>query len=175
MYIEDVKLQLEEEQQILGDFFKFKNSLVECLKSNISKKCFKVDSSLTQKFKTEVEKILPEYKTLKNLRYCRLTLQHGSVYLYMDYCFNDKTDKNGYSSCHYRKLDIYVGKTSKDYSTFEEVNEDYSRYEETLKYSFEDIKQKLQHVATLLKECEEIQKTLPYYAKFQLPYVNKIN
>ena len=129
---------------------------------------------MTQKFKIEVEKILPAYKTLKNLRYCRLALQHGGIYVLMDYCFNNKPDKSGYSSCHYRKLEIFVARVSKDLQTLEEVNEDFTRWEDVLKYHFEDIKQKLQHVATLLRECEEIQKTLPYYAKFQLPYINKI-
>lgn len=169
LYIKDVELQFNEEKQIIGDFFKIKSDLLKILNNNIGKKCFKVNSMKTAKFKEEIEKIT----SLKfdNLHYMNLRISHKSIYFTMKYCFTDANKE----SCHFRELDFYIGSLNDTFQVIKEINNNFETYEKRFNMQFEDIKATIIKVSKLLKECEELQKEMPHYAKFTLPYIGNIN
>ena len=171
MYIEDVELQFNEEKQIIGDFFKIKDSLLSVIKNNVGKKCFKVDGSKTAKFKEEIEKIT-SFK-FYNLHYINIRLSHKSIYLTMKYCFRN----NDKQSCHYRDLDFYLGEVDDTFQVIKEVtnNTDFAQFKAKLEMDFSNVKETILKVGSMIKECEELQGSLPYYAKFTLPYVGNLH
>lgn len=164
-YLADVKLQIEEEKVAVTDFFKIKDSVIEILTPFIGKKILKVDSTLIAKINDAMK------QALSPLKRTRFMVQHKSLYIHMSYAFDDKSGVG----CHYRDLDFFIGNLADDLSTLENLSNDFLEYEKKLNINFEYVAAVMLNVAAKLKECEELQRSIPYYAKQELPYVGDVS
>ncbi len=163
-YLADIKSQIEDEKIMVTDFFSIKDGVIKTLTPYVDKKILKVDSTLLSKINEPIEKITGL------LNRTRFNVQYKSLYIRMSYSFPCKSG----SGCYYRDLDFYVGSLSDDMITLKSLNSDYSTYINMLEINYADVEKIMLQVVAKLKECEQLQETIPYYARQTLPYVGNL-
>lgn len=163
-YLADIKSQIEDEKIMVTDFFSIKDGVIKTLTPYIGKKILKVDGTLLSKINEPIEKITGL------LNRTRFSVQYKSLYIRMSYSF---PCKNGLG-CYYRDLDFYIGSLSDDMITLKSLNSDYSTYINMLEINYADVEKTMLQVVAKLKECEQLQETIPYYARQTLPYVGNL-
>lgn len=179
LYLRDVKMEINNSiigaNIILDIMPKIQNEL----KSFINKKVVKNDGFMVAKLDKIISDIIDnkkaEYIRNKDLKdtyslqrfYIKQSCSRFKLFFTICYSVGNGT------GCYYKDHSFIVGRIEGD--VLVSLNDDYSDLIVKSNYNFEQIAKEIKINIEKLKEVEEMQKNLPYYAKFTLPFLGNIN
>ena len=162
IHSEDLDRKIQADIKLNTMFKSVEKELKEFL-SSFKGKLIKVDESLTAKAQKEITAIIGTLQDTVNVR-TRVKVEYETIKLWLDLSV-----KNGEYGCVYYSHDYILGKVDTDNNV--------SMIEETFNYIKEfdtaEVKLKRIEVEKAILKIAELNDSLPYYYKLDLPYISK--
>lgn len=168
--LKKIESRLNEELIIVNDLLSIKDNLFDAVNSFNFDKDLKQDETFTKKFKDKLDAIIEPLRSREKRIHIRNNF--GTVSVDFSYMFKDKEDGNGYSSVYYRELSwslMYISDTKDRTKIFSITDDNLKKYF----IPFEEIKKSLLINAKKLSDIKKEMENLPYYAKFEIGYINQ--
>ena len=179
LYLEEVKKEVNNSIVGANILLYILPKIQNELKSFINKKVVKNDGFMVAKLDKIISDIIDnkkaeyirnkDFKDTYSLQRFYIKQSYSRFELFFTICYSVG---NG-TGCYYKDHSFIVGRIDGD--VLVSLNDDYSDLIRKANYDYDQIARQIAVNINKLKEVEELQKNLPYYAKFTLPFLGNIN
>lgn len=178
LYLRDVKMEINNSiigaNIILDIMPKIQNELKAYINKKVTKNdgfmIAKLDKIISQIIDTKKEeaKRNKDIKDTYTIHRCHIKQSYSRFEMFMTLCYS-VGDGTG---CYYKDHSFIVGTIEDDILI--SLNDNYEDLIIKSNYNYNQIAAQIEININKLKEVEELQKNLPYYAKFNLPFLGNI-